>query len=191
MVSDNMMQARIVKAYRATNARQRSEGRIWYAKAYAVAKRIHPSYVAGAGVLAALSPQITWDENIAGAELICHAALNDLPMPDVAGYNINRQKAWKIARGEYWESPLELLSRSPGQYKVNNFYRNILGDQYAVTVDRWAARIALPDWNEGSMRGRTYLAVECAYQDAAVKLHSVTPAELQAIVWIAEREKVA
>lgn len=173
--------------YRTANREQRTEGKVWYETAHKVAKSIHPSDIAGAGVLAALSPQITWTENVRGAELICYAALRDQPIPDVAGYNVNRLKAWKIARGEFKVSPLEIIQPNPVHMKTANFYRNIMGDTQAVTVDRWSARIALPVWcGQCDVKGKDYLEIERAYQLAANRLH-LAPSTLQAITWLTVR----
>jgi hypothetical protein len=96
----------------------------------------------------------------------------------------NKEKAWKIARGEYKWSPEEHLNACPGYYKVNNFFKNIIGCVDCVTVDVWAARVALPDYTGASIKGNTYLEVEKAYQDAARAICGINARDLQAVCWI-------
>jgi len=184
-VADKAMISRIVACYRSADLTQVIAGRNWYPTVKKIAEHIHPSYIAGAGVIAALSPRVKWDENIKAAVTVCQVALSgsEIP-PDVIGMCRNRDKAWKIARGEYKYSPLELLNSSNGAYKVNAFFANIIGDTQLVTVDVWAARVAIPEFDEESVRHNRYLMVQDAYQKAAKRIGDITPRDLQAVCWV-------
>src|ERR1700734_3504325 len=84
-------------------------GTQWYDDAYNVAASLGTP-VKTAGVIAALSPQIKWSENIEGARRIVKAAdSHSVVIPHVAGYPRNVLKAWRIANEEYTVSPYELL----------------------------------------------------------------------------------
>jgi hypothetical protein len=179
---------RIIDCYKRSTSLDRAQGESWYQRAFDYAQHIHPNAMTGAGVIAALSPNLRWSVNQDAAKLMCDAALNGDQMPDAPGYPLNRVKAWRIANGDYQFSPLELLSQSPGHFKVNNFFRNIMGDSHVVTVDRWAARIADGAEHLDSVSGKTYIGIERAYQYAANEIRSVTPRDLQAITWVANRE---
>lgn len=192
---DSLTQQRVTRILDTLNQaspQHKLEGMQWYAKAQRFAASIHPSMIAGAGVLAALSPRVTWSENQIGARLMCNAAINDedMPVDGVAGFLSNRVKAWHIARGEWKFSPLEHLNTSNGNFKVNNFFRNIIGLDTYVTVDAWTAEIAEGYKVVGSVKGTQYLGIERAYQQASYECDYL-PSELQAITWCVKRDNCA
>ena len=90
-----------------------------------------------------------------------------------------RATAWKIAQGA---DPLETLSGP----KVRAFYRAITGDTDAVTVDRWAARVAEGRDDSRAPSGRRWDRLETAYRVAAAT-EEVGARDLQAAVWCAIR----
>ena len=103
-------------------------------------------------------------------------------VPAVAGTYVSVGKAWRIAQGEDPEKVV--LGASPKRnFKVPRFFRNILGDKDCVTIDTWAAKIADPNAPK-CVRGKYYLQIEEAYQEASVN-SGFFPSELQAIVWVA------
>ncbi len=167
------------------------EGIQWYAKAQRLAASIHPNMIAGAGVIAALSPRITWKENQIAAREICTAAIYGDAMPVVAGTAANRVKAWSIALQQWHTSPLEFLNKEGGgNFKVNNFYRNIIGLNHYVTVDKWTAEVAEDAEVLGTVAGKMYLGIERAYQQASYECDYL-PSELQAITWCVKRDNCA
>ena len=180
---------RILGTLEKASPQHKLEGEQWYEVARRFARSIHPNELSGAGVLAALSPRITWSENQIGARVICNAAINgdDMPVVGVAGYEANRVKAWSIARGDWDFSPLELLNRSKGSFKVNNFFRNIIGMTEPVTVDLWTAEVAEGYKIGKGVQGVHYLGIERAYQEASFEC-SYTPRDLQAITWCVKRD---
>jgi len=183
-VADKVMIARIVECYRSADKWTVAAGKNWYPAVREMAGVMHPSVVAGAGVIAALSPRQRWDKNIEYAVRVCDAARSGEVMPSVGGTLRNVTKAWNIALGSYKFDPIEELNSSEGSYKVNRFYYNILGDQSMVTVDVWATKVALPDYDKAGVRGNTYLLIGDAYKQAAREIGTISARDLQAVCWI-------
>ena len=155
----------------------------WYTIAQRETRRLARDHgttrARAAGVIAALSPLQTWVGNVGAADQVLAAAdRGDRTAPRV-GLRRNVAKAWAIATGE--GRPLDILSGP----KVRAFYRNIMGDLSAVTVDRWAARAAGVTEAYPSTRARYDEVAACYIAAAAVV--GVEPAILQAIVWCSIR----
>lgn len=70
--------------------------------------------------------------------------------------------------------------------KVRSFARNLSGDYDAVTVDRWAHRVATNGAESSVPTGKRYEAIAAAYRIAAAQ-RGVTPAAMQAITWTVAR----
>jgi hypothetical protein len=132
-----------------------------------------------AGFVAALSPLNSWESQLKftppsiqnGLALICagESAIHGISGP---GFFSNRDKAARILAGE---SPLDVL----GGDKVRSFYRNLLGDGEAVTIDRHAlAIVGLPD----AVTSKRYHQVAKAYVLAGKRL-GLSGAEIQALTW--------
>lgn len=154
-------------------------GKRWYPVALSIAKALTPDEPErGAAILAALSPRQSWHRTVENARLIIEAAsLNQLP-PDVTlGRNVD--KAYNLALGNY-SNPEEWLNQSPGAFKVNRFYHNILGETQHVTVDTWAALAAGEP--SPAISGSRYLAIERAYQEVS-RDYNMTPRDYQAAIW--------
>lgn len=164
-------------------------GKAWYLEAHWIASQVGPTTVQGAGIIAALSPQIGWVDNVAAARAL---ALGD---PEGAfktfgclGPNVD--KATRILRGE---APLDVL----GGRKVRSFYRNIVDPHHdgPVTVDRHALNLALvgPGGKGANdkllARKGGYQLVAAAYRTAAREAW-MRPNEVQAITWLVQRRKL-
>ena len=176
----------ILGHYERATPGQRDDGRQWYpaaqAAALALAAGTDFSRTQCAGVIAALSPRISWSQNLRAAGLMVDAASWDwADAPVVAGLPNNRAKAWRILKGE---RPDRVL----GGDKVTSFFANIMGDTDAVTIDVWACRVA--GLETTSVTAKQYAAVRAAYTDAA-RLAGETPRNMQAITWIAARGAAA
>ena len=183
------MVRRICRAYRAAPDADRAAGLGWYAAAQCEAARIWPERPdLAAGVLAALSPRCQWSTNVAWAHVVVQAARSGRPCPAVSTKS-NRRAAWAIATTG--ADPLAHLGRVShtgrvtSGHKVRAFYRNIVGDQTAVTVDVWAYRAATGR-EVDAIGAREYRAIEAAYQRAAAIL-CVSPRDCQAAVWMSVR----
>jgi hypothetical protein len=180
---------RIIECWNASTRGERKAGKAWYPHAYAVACELMPDEPRiGAGVIAALSPRVSWSENIKGARELCKAFdWGFAEAPIVAGLNANRAKAWRILHRQFADSPVECLNAADGgSYKVNRFFANIMGDKTVCTIDVWAARVAIEN-APNVVSGNRYLAIESAYQSAAIQIGRISPRDLQAVCWIHAR----
>lgn len=147
------------------------EGGTWYRKSRKAARTIAAdtgcTLSQAAGVLAAISPRMTWKANKRLAAIICAGG-------EVSGvFGANLAKARRIMNGE---KPLSVL----GGDKVRAFYRAIMGDEDAVVLDVWMLRAA--QWQKKSLTHREYEEVANALREAA-RAANVNPADFQAIVW--------
>lgn len=171
--------ARILRVWDRATRSDVESGVHWYDDAQALARQWsletgYPLEVC-AGVLSHLSPRTTWTRNVMGAADLLRYGTK---APGIIGRNFdNAQRVLSM-----WADDVE---GSFGGPKTRRFYRNIIGDQYAVTVDVWAARVAGVDEMLLSRVG-VYDAVEVAYQRAASK-RGVLPTTMQATTWIVAR----
>jgi hypothetical protein len=174
---------RILAAFDSASAADMAEGERWYETARATAEALAAGTLLtiehAAGVIAALSPRVRWETNVAAAATMIATAGRSVVMPSVAGYNRNCEKAWAIANGA---DPAEIL----GGPKVTSFYANICGDENAVTIDVWAARAAEGESNVNAPSGNRYRELAEAYRLAA-RARNVSPMVMQATVWVYTR----
>ena len=158
------------------------DGMEWYQLAHGLAQRwsqkhkLPFDYVAG--IIAALSPRIQWEVNLADAKSI----LEDGEQASTAAFGPNVVKALWILDGTDPESEL-------GGRKVRSFYRNI-SDPYVsldVTLDGWMASILghNPKFLE---RKGTYDAISEGFRIVAER-HCILPHQLQAALWISANGK--
>jgi hypothetical protein len=166
---------RLVAHFEEADVETEQLGGRWYRESQRVARRLsrkHGTTIAcAAGVIAALSPRIRWASNVALAD----AVLAGHEVTGVFGRNL--EKARRIAAGE---RPLTVL----GGDKVRAFYRAIMGDEDSVVIDVWMCRAV--GVHKVALSSRGYEAIADAVREAA-KLVGVTPAQLQAIVWVQVR----
>jgi hypothetical protein len=175
----------IIAAFDKASEDQERRGRDWYPFAQRLAAMMADGNVsAGAGVIAALSPQKAWYLNVRLAE-------RAFATGEVKGNIRNAcEKAERIMLGA---DPLEVL---PTDSKTWNFYRCIvdLDDAEAVVIDRHAADIATGAVQGSADRGlsnkRRYATLAHAYREAARRLGEV-PSTVQAVGWIYWTESVA
>jgi hypothetical protein len=185
----------ILKIYRQATADERAGGRVWYKDAHDLARSIAEAngltVDTVAGILAALSPSVAWDDNVSVTRELIHTG----KVRVYGGYRANLRKAERILAGE---NPRDVL----GGHKVTAFYRLIRdgGNDVDVVVDAHAASIADGKhylWKQGPrLRSlKQYGARAEAYRRAARKLDLDAHA-VQAITWLAwkrikhEREAV-
>lgn len=129
---------------------------------------------AAAGILAALSPQTQWTQNWLWARQVAQAAGEGRRyQPTIGGFPKNREKAWRIAKGE---SPRDVL-RGP---KVTAFWKALKGDPDAAVLDIWMFRaFGLPDTPSEKVYQRTAEALSVAAYDLGVSAR-----QLQAVIWL-------
>jgi hypothetical protein len=180
----------IIQKYHSASPEFLKGGNEWYERAHDVAKGIGGGDVQrGAGIVAALSPQMSWERNINMAhELVRHGTASHT--------EDNLKKALKIHEGA---DPREVL----GGHKVRSFYENIVdpSNPNPVTIDRHAHDIAVGDPFKGSGGGTRntapvdlglssmgrYKHFEHAYRHAAGELGVELPHKVQAVTWVTHR----
>ena len=192
----------IVRLWHQATDAERANGRLWYPDAYAIAASLAENRCLPVscvvGIIAALSPRVSWLENLDAARLLLDGVA---PTQIAFGRNIAKAQAI-LARPD--GDPLDTL-RGP---KTRAFYQCIMkaggkrvGDWYAgddvgspVVVDGHAANIA---WGRlrasntvGNLdrRGRYDRIAEC-YRRAAAQLCELT-ADVQAVTWLVHRRKL-
>jgi hypothetical protein len=174
-------------------------GAMWYGDAGmhvdSIARIAGISRESAAVVIAHLSPRTTWARNLAGAYAMAHAHAAGTDVISAArAVGCIRANVERAARAFSDEDPFATFG--PSAHKTRSFAANILGDRDAVTVDVWAARIALtPRYRRGwdgpdaeTMLGRAgmYAAVAHAYRVAARRA-GVDPTTMQATTWVVAR----
>lgn len=174
---------RILSVFDAATASDIEAGAQWYGSAIgdiltAMALASGHSVERCAAVIAHLSPRTPWGRNTAGAWLTITG--EDARSIGCIGANVDRAEAAMVA-----DVPLATVNGP----KTSRFARNLLGDRDAVTVDVWAARVALgasDDVEAVLRRAGVYEALETAYQLAAAR-RGVDPATMQATTWVVAR----
>jgi len=163
------MSRMLIKRYERADADAREFGMAWYAGARNTARRMARRHgltlSQAAGIIASASLNQSWKGNLTLAERLCAG--------ESVGLTTVRRESASILAG--WP-PCVVI----GGPKRKNFYRNIMGNTDAVTVDRWAARAA--DAERLLQRKGGYETIATMYREAAAKLN-ITPRELQAVVW--------
>ncbi len=171
----------IIRRYHDATDDQLARGQRWYQTAHDVAEMISGGdVVAGAGVLAALSPQTSWDENVKRA---ARAFVDGKP----SGHFGDALR--KAARCMAGDDPATVL---PMESKTGHFYRCIVDPETedAVCIDRHAHDVAVGErWGDDADRGlsskKRYAIIANAYREAARKL-GVSPATVQAVTWVVQ-----
>jgi hypothetical protein len=168
----------VLREFRATDG---VTGFDWYYRALEMAHDMtgpHVSLAQAVGVIAALSPQTQWWQNVMLARQVISAGAM------VQGHTGDTmRKVNAILSGT---APLDAL----GGLKVRSFYQNILdgGMGDGVTIDRHAWRTAMGRNELGKRNAvptdRAYRAAAEAFERAAEIVGNYTPAQLQAIVWV-------
>lgn len=171
----------------ATNE-ERSAGLNWYSKANHEIATIAAQYAARidttAGIVAALSPSVTYHQNIADTIRL----LENEETATVATYGRQKIKALQILWGD---NPLIALGGRA--YKTRSFYLNLLfptDDLQTVTIDRHAVRSLLGDPSMPPEKTQKYIDTKNKYTVLSsvyttVAVHTgLLPQQLQAIIWL-------
>lgn len=155
-------------------------GKNWYKSAYdeCVEIAINSPYTINqvAGAVAHLSPRQHWRNNIFYARMV----IDEGDAPCIKR-SVERAK-WALES----DNPVDTFG--PGSIKTRSFYHNILNSHSHVTVDVWAARIALGSNDAEKILARKgmYQAISHAYKLAGTN-YGLTPAETQAVAWCTVR----
>lgn len=184
------MTRRLLRLYDAATPVQAAAGSRWYTEARTFADSIAEGtpYTSEqvAGVIAVLSPQVSWDLNMEGAREAVHAHQTGQTVFVYSGYTANAQKALRVLDGD-----MDAI-RGP---KVMAFHRAIMGDLSACTVDVWVARACRSRlentakvFRADEMPGaRERRAMQEAIRRTALA-RGTSPAEAQARCWTVVRD---
>lgn len=205
----------VLKAFWSATPEEFEEGRAWYANARKLAMGLAHSQIKGyyddleynekwdvevrkaVAVIAVLSPQVHWDRNVEMARnAYVIASYQNYDRSESRdswpGLKANFDKAMRILDGE---KPEDVVSGP----KVTAFYHAITdaNDPRGIVIDRHAFDVAvgrvMDDKTRGIVLGRAgaYASFVRAYERATVALQAfypgITPAEVQAICWVAWR----
>ena len=166
----------ILNWYWQADETDRKEGSFWYESAFDlvtdIAYQTCDPHFKIAGIIAALSPQKSWNEN--------KNIVNRWFFGDKKGHTKQQlDKCRRIMAADTLEEVLEIL----GGLKTRAFCLNILGFDQHVCIDRHAMTIA---GFSGNLTPKRYAEISEAYITAAYQLE-ISPANLQAITWVAYR----
>jgi hypothetical protein len=184
------MSARILRVYRSADAQQVAAGLAWYPAAREIAGEIARDagipVETAAGILAALSPQTSWGQNVDWARELAAGS------PVSRGLGMSQARGMAILAGD--RDPLDIL----GGRKVRAFYACIVtaGATDAVCVDRHAYDIATGQRGSHlTLTDRLAEHTQRAYVSAAARLRAtgeapgITGAQLQAVAWVTWRQR--
>jgi len=163
----------------------RTEGRHWYENARVDVRDLARDYGVDAykvaAVMAALSPQTRWWVNVRSTREMLEAMYLNREMPRTGSlYYANVIKAWDILIGN---RPVESFRLGT---KTHEFWQNLAGNEYAVTIDTWMLRVL--ECDAKSLSPKQYLrAKDCIARTAGFMAE--VPAQFQAMLWIHTRGK--
>lgn len=179
----------VLAVYNNATANNLREGLSWYLDAHNFATILAANFgsnvTTAAGVIAALSPMMGWETNK-------KQATKAFQNGTAAGCGLTRNcaKADFIMAGN---DPLAILSGN----KVRAFYSTILDPHgiYAPVIDRHAYDIAVGQVTNDKARSALsrkgeYERFAEVYIDAA-RVAGISPAQMQAVTWVAWREMKA
>ena len=179
-------------------------GRGWYLQASDFSHRLADAYdcshAVAAGVVAALSPNQSWQNNKRAAEMTIKAwsqGIDPLSILGVSAYPIMRQKASRILNSDGSVESIESILNGP---KITSFFRCIIGNQSEVCVDGHALSVYLgeriPTTRTPNISKALYKAVQRSYVLVADQSYDLigeclTPAQVQAVTWTVYRRLYA
>ncbi len=191
---------RLYRLYERATAGERYTGRTWYRDAQLDITDLAVAYKTTtditAGVVAALSPNTRWVGNLEDADRVLSIALAPYSTADyqecrVSTYNLNKFKAFSIAELA-WNGSGDVLDILSGP-KVTAFYRNLIGDSSALTLDSHAYNAFCGFRATGSdlpgMRAQLTRDARAAYTQASV-VKGETVSAFQAIIWVTWKARI-
>ena len=173
----------ILNCYHLAKEDEKTKGKLWYLEARIICKRIsketNTPFIVVCGVMAALSPQNYWEQNIKD----CKAYILDSNY-NPATYKIFKRKAEDII---IMDNPtVKKVCKVLNGQKITRFFMNIYSRRYnVVTIDRHAIAVyhGTKDHNFKPTPKRI-AKIRDEYRKAA-KIVGIKPYQLQAITWVA------
>lgn len=181
----------ILSVYEQATEAEVAVGMTWYTaawvKASEYAKLFKTPISMSAGVIAALSPNQSWGNNVRSAWKLLDMHTKGLVPKGIAAYPASVDRAVRILQGE---KPTQVLKG----LKTASFYKNIVAPwtSTSVTVDGHAysvwmgERITLQQVPSKIFRPKWYNAIAADYKVAATEL-KIKPWQCQAVTWCAWR----
>ena len=170
---------RILRTFNKADHTAMGAGIVWYLEAQELVEYLaaNSSYSIPqvAAAMAHLSPKLRWKQNVDSIKML--VLTGELPAYIMAGPGRRARRALESANPEATFGKRAL--------KTLNFSRNVSGCEQSVTVDVWAAKVAGISEKQLKLVG-VYDAVAHAYRLAAKRV-GLTPAQLQAVVWVVIR----
>jgi len=171
--------ANIIAVFQSADHSAHVAGTRWYrvARDHAASMATHHnvSLETAAAVIAHTSAGTSWSVNLRAANDVL--GYGDTPEP------IYRANVIRALTAVVSDTPIATLKG----LKTRNFALNILGNENAVTIDRWALRVATGEYDQNALkRVGAYDAMARCYRIAA-KRCGVSPSTMQAITWVAIR----
>lgn len=179
----------ILKVYKQAAPEDVEHGKVWYDSAHQFCLEIGSRYNCSvdkvAGIVSALSPGCTWEQNKRDAINAIHSLVHGTPMK-VSTYGQFVEKVFRIWDGE----DVALVLNGP---KITAFYYNILRPDLCehVCIDRHAFKIARGIRKGGAtaLTAKQMRDTQAAYMQAASEL-GLRPNQLQAITWVTYKKIV-
>ena len=173
----------------------KQQGESWYLNAHQEALRLASkwdvSLAQSAGIIARLSPAISWERNVIAADNLLAGKSK------IDGYAFNVQIARQIASGKFGNTFDSVKKSFPENTapKITRFYGNIYSplDRETITIDRWMVRAAFnPKIAKGlnidpKINIQEYRIIAYAVRSLAYKYHYI-PCQMQAIIWESIRQ---
>jgi hypothetical protein len=173
---------RALEIYRDATPEQVIAGKSWYSNAnaacwtLALASYYRYTPEQCARIIASLSPRVKWDKNLELAYMVVTGTdPDDLPCLG------NSRKATKRV----------MATQTPGSgmrgQKCERFYQAINGDEEAVTVDVWTFQAL--GGEKDAPTAKEYKACVSGIVRAAIQIGTISPRDLQAVIWVVARGK--
>lgn len=177
----------LTKLYHSATIVELKQGKHWYTAANEIVREFADQYRLPdrtvAAVIAAVSPQCSWEANVRIAEDV----LKGTAKVSHGAIKRNVEKAFKLSGVNIQDDTMLtafMQSYFPTGPKVLNFALNLAGDLSKVTIDAHSLQAAVsdPTWSKG-FKPSDYEDAVSAYKDAA-RLAGLPPAVFQAVVWL-------
>lgn len=138
-----------------------------------------------AAIVAVLSPQMRWEQNMALANGVVQHHQDGGQYENFThnsgAFQDNVKKAFDILNGTLEPTDIQGL-------KVRAFHAALLGDKSAVVVDTWIRRAWLGEKEWGKLLPSEYKTITASICYLASE-YNTTPREMQAIIWVTLRNK--